>query len=99
MTYIYKILLVVMVIMLSGCPTSFTTNMKKQEQKAENLRSMIPCPADRPLNCPPGDGPACGILQDGSGWEYSSGCMACTRRVVVGYIPGGCAIKRHEIVL
>lgn len=99
MSHLYKMLLAVMIVMLSGCMTSFTTNIKEQERKAENLRNMIPCPESRPLNCPPGGGPVCGVLKDGSGWEYSSGCMACTRRVVIGYIPGGCAIKRNEIVL
>ena len=98
MNYLYKILLAVMIVMLSGCMNTFTSNVKEQERRSENLLKMTPCSDPRPLACPPGDGPVCGIFKDGGGLEYSSGCMACTRRVVIGYIPGGCPLNRKEII-
>ncbi len=72
--------------MLTGCLAS----MERDKQRAENLQNMIACPDDRPLSCSSEKSPACGILRDGSSWTYDSGCLACTRRVVIGFIPGPC---------
>jgi hypothetical protein len=73
---------------LSGC----VSNEAKQEQlqRAANLKNMTPCQEPRPVVCTMEHNPACGIFRDGTTWEYSSGCMACTRTSVKGYIQASC---------
>ncbi len=84
---IQKIIVAALVLLtLSGCLASF----KEDRERAENLKTMIACPDDRPVSCTSEKSPVCGILRDGSSWIYDSGCMACTRRVVIGFIPGPC---------
>jgi len=78
------------VFFIAGC-------VSNQHQKValykQNLQSMTPCPAERPMMCTMEHNPTCGIYQDGSmsPVEYSSGCIACTRQSVAGYIEGPCS--------
>ncbi|NNJ90401.1 MAG: hypothetical protein HKP55_01890 [Gammaproteobacteria bacterium] len=83
----YKILISILVLLtLNGCLAS----TQRDKQRADNLQQMIACPHERPVSCTPEKAPVCGILKDGSSWDYDSGCLACTRRVVIGFIPGPC---------
>lgn len=83
----YKILISILVLLiLNGC----LANSQRDQQRAENLQQMIACPNERPVSCTMEKAPVCGILRDGSSWDYDSGCLACTRRVVIGFIPGPC---------
>lgn len=71
---------------LSGC----NTFAEKDKIRADNLRQMTPCPSERPLSCSSEVEPVCGIFTDGSSMNYASACLACTRRVVKGHLPGYC---------
>jgi len=75
--------------LLVGCVSN--ESRQQQLQKVENLKNMVPCPRSRPIACGSEDKPACGIFPDGSTWDYSSGCIACTRHSIVGYIESICA--------
>ena len=75
--------------LLGGCVSNESRQQKLQ--KVENLKNMVPCPRSRPIACGADDKPVCGVFPDGSTWDYSSGCIACTRRSIAGYIDSVCA--------
>lgn len=84
---IFNILISILIMLtLTGCLTS----AERDKRRAENLEHMIACPSERPLSCSRETAPVCGVLRDGSTWDYESACLACTRRVVIGFIPGPC---------
>lgn len=89
MKQIITITLVITTLMLAGCVSS--SSRQESMQRANNLTVMVKCPDLRPMVCKPANEPACGIFTDGTTWDYSSGCIACTRRTIAGYIPGTCA--------
>ena len=78
-------------VILTGC----VSNQSKQRVMLyqQNLSSMTPCPAERPIICTMEHNPTCGIYADGSmsPVDYSSGCVACSRKSIAGYIDGSCA--------
>ena len=73
-------------VLLSGC----LTNAEEQQQRAENIMNMVPCPAHRPVMCGDEIEPVCGVFSNGTTWDYHSSCLACARNVIMGYIPGSC---------
>ena len=87
-----KKILILGLLTLAMSMTGCVSNQAKQQQlqRAQNLQNMTPCPDQRPIICTMEHNPACGIFRDGTTWEYSSGCMACTRTSVAGYIQGTC---------
>jgi len=85
---IFKILITILILLaLTGC---LANAEREKQRRAENLQQMIACPNERPLSCTKETAPVCGILSNGSSWDYESACLACTRRVVIGFIPGPC---------
>jgi len=85
---IYNILITILIVLtLTGC---LANAERDKQRRAENLENMIACPSERPLSCTKETAPVCGVLRDGSTWDYDSACLACTRRVVIGFIPGPC---------
>ena len=84
MRYIYRILMIVLITNLSGC----LTNPDEIKRKEDINRLMIQCPAQRAIVCPYDNKPVCGVFASSSTFDYSSKCLACARRGVVGYIPG-----------
>ena len=74
-------------VLLSGC---LSNAEKEQQQRAENIMNMTPCPAHRPLMCGDKIEPVCGVFSNGTTWDYNSSCLACARNVIMGYIPGSC---------
>lgn len=92
MNYLYIMLMALLMVFLSGClPANYS--VKEQQQRDQNRQNMIACPVDRPMSCGKEKDLVCGVFEDGSTWQYSSGCMACTRHVVTGYLPGPCGKK------
>jgi len=86
MQHVYKLLISALLLLLAGC----NSMIKEQQQRAMNQQNMIPCPVERPFACGQDNNSVCGIYADGTYFEYSSKCLACTRRVIIGYIPGTC---------
>jgi len=75
-------------LLTAGCIPNYTK--QEQLQKQANLENMVPCPDDRPLSCKDDKKPVCGIFSDGATFDYDSACIACTRTVIIGYLPGRC---------
>jgi len=83
-----KLFVVLLSLLMAGC---IPNHIKEEQlQKQRNLESMVACPDNRPLSCKDEKKPVCGIFSDGSTFNYDSGCIACTRSVIMGYLPGRC---------
>lgn len=82
-----KLFVLLLSLLMAGC---FPNVKQEQLQKQANLDNMVPCPDERPLSCKDDKKPVCGVYPDGSTFDYDSACIACTRSVIIGYLPGRC---------
>lgn len=81
-----SLMLTFLMALLSGC----IPLVEKDKTREANLKNMLACPLERPLSCSSVIEPVCGVFGDGATLDYQSGCLACTRRSIAGYLPGAC---------
>jgi hypothetical protein len=60
----------------------------RQQPIGAELKDM--CPSERLQVCTMEYAPVCAFLEDGSRKEFASGCVACSKPQVTGYISGPC---------
>jgi hypothetical protein len=69
-----------------GCTIS-----PKTTESADTRADHIACKEPRPEACTMQYDPVCGEMADGRSKTYSNACVACTDRLVTGYLRGACA--------
>ncbi len=76
-----------------GCAKSPAT-----EENGGSGSSLLACQKPRPEACTMQYDPVCGEMTDGRSKTYSNACVACSDRLVTGYLKGACAtVGKSEV--
>lgn len=72
--------------MAAGCAKSPATT-----ERVDIRAGYVACAEPRPEACTMQYDPVCGEMTDGRSETYSNACVACSDRLVAGYLKGACA--------
>ena len=72
----------------AGCAKSPATM-----ETADPRAGFVACAEPRPEACTMQYDPVCGEMTDGRSKTYSNACVACSDRLVTGYLKGACGTQ------